>query len=116
MLMGIRDKAFSIALNSIKDKYMNSHLEGIGVVKSIAYKDGKLILTVVLEGLEDHPLSIEAGEIEIAPDGSTIKVGKFNANIPFANNALNRFATNKFNVPEGGARTALKTAKTLLGL
>lgn len=110
-----KDKAVSLALIVIKEKVVNPNLEGIGTVREISYKNGKILLTVILEGLEDHPLSIEASDIEIAPDASTIKVNKFAANIPFAHNALNRFAVTEFNIPEEN-RYALKTAKTILGL
>lgn len=111
----LKNKAVSLALLVIKEKVVNPNLEGIGTVREISYKDGKIYLTIILEGLEDHPMSIEASDIEIANDASTIKVNKFKANKPFLHNALNRFAVCKFDIPES-SRTALKTAKTVLGL
>lgn len=116
MFGGMRDKLVSLALSRMKGRYMDANLEGIGTIKDIAYRQGQLVLTVVLEGLEDRPLTIGASEVEIAPDGSSIKVGKFDSNMAFANNALNRFAVREFPIPEGSARTALKMARTVLGL
>ena len=39
---------------------MDINLEGLGVVREFSYKNGRLFLAITLEGLEDHPISIEA--------------------------------------------------------
>lgn len=116
MFKAIKNKAIAVALNQIKERFVNPNIDGIGVVKSLSYDQGKIQLTVILEGLEDHPLAIEASDIEIAPDGSTIKVGNFMSNLAFAHNALNKFAVREFEVPEGSARTGLLMAKKVMGL
>lgn len=94
---------------------MNPNLEGIGSVRSINYRDGKLWITIILEGLEDHPLEIEAENIKISADGSAVEIGRYAANIAFAQNALNQFGK-KFSIPEGKSRTGLLMAKKILGL
>ena len=94
---------------------MDINLEGLGVVREFSYKNGRLFLAITLEGLEDHPISIEARDIEIAPDGSSVTVKSLMSDMPFAHNAMNRFARGTFEIPESG-RAFLKSAKCLLGL
>lgn len=108
--------AVTFALNRVKEKFVNPNLDGIGQVREISYRDKMLLLTLVLEGLEDRPVEIRCSSIEIAPDGSSVRIGGFESNMPFAQNALNRFATEPFAVPEGSARMAVCAAKKLLGL
>lgn len=94
---------------------MDINLDDLGVIREFSYKNGRLFLTIALEGLQDHPISIEAKDIEIAPDGSSITVKSLVSNMPFVHNALNRFASGTFEVPEN-SRAYVKSAKCLLGL
>ncbi len=112
----IKDKGISMALNSLKEKFVNPNIEGIGTVKAISYADKQLHLTLVLVGLEDRDIDITCKDISIAEDGSSVMVGAYTSNMPFAENALNRFASQPFEVPEGAARGALVMAKKALGL
>lgn len=114
--MGLLSMATTVALKGVKDKLVNPNIEGIGVVKEISFRDRTLFLTVVLDGLEDRPIEISCSRLEIAPDGSSVTVHEFQSNMPFAQNALNRFAVRPFSVPEGGARMAVVAAKKGLGL
>lgn len=116
MLAYLRNKMTTLALNGVKDKFMNPNLDGIGVVREISYRDKMLFLTIALDGLEDRPIDLRCSDIKIAPDGSTITIHGFESNIAFAQNALNRFATRPFKVPEGGARMAVMAVKKALGL
>lgn len=116
MFSCLKNKAIKIALQQLKERVLNPNLEGIGIVKDMVYEDKKLRLTLILAGLEDKPITIQCDDIVIAEDGSSIIVEKFESNMEFARNALNRFATRRFDVPEGMARFALKSAKTVLGL
>lgn len=106
----------SKALNGLKEKFVNPNLEGIATVREIAYRDKMLFLTLILEGLEDKPIEVWGSGVEIAADGSSIKISKYESNMPFAKTALNRFATMPIPVPEGAARLATIAAKKALGL
>lgn len=113
-----RNKSFLLqgdAGQPATEQTMDINLEGLGVVREFSYKNGRLCLTIALEGLEDHPISIEAKDIEIAPDGSSVTVKSLMSDMPFAHNALNRFARGTFEIPESG-RAILKSVKCLLGL
>lgn len=112
----LRNKTAQFALNIAKDKFVNPNLEGICTVNEISYRDKALALTLTLDGLEDHPIEVTCSEIEIAPDCSTITIHKYESNMPFAQNALRRFACKPIPIPEGGARTAVCTARKVLGL
>ena len=116
MFKCVRNCVSNYALRKIKEKLVNPSLDGIGVVREISFREGSLFLTLVLEGLEDRPVDVRCSEIEIAPDGSQIMIHRFESNMPFAQNALNRFAVRPIDIPEGGARVAVLTAKKALGL
>lgn len=116
MIGWLRDKTAQFALNMVKDKFVNPNLDGICTVSDIRYHDKALSLTLALDGLEDRPIEVTCSDFEIAPDCSTITIHKFESNMPFARNALNRFASGPISIPEGGARTAVCAAKKVLGL
>lgn len=114
---GMRSKITNLALGAIKEKIVNPNLEGIGTIKAISYTQGEISLTLVLMGLEDRPINLRASEIAIAPDGSSITVGRFESDMAFVQNGLDKFLAGRpFEIPEGSPRMALKTAKTVLGL
>lgn len=116
MFEAIKDAAVTMALGKIRDKVLAPYLEGIGTVETINYKNKKLFLGLLLNGLP-QPIEVECSEICLAPDGSAVTVNTFSASIPFVQTALDRFAAGKsFEVPEGAARLAAKAAKTVLGL
>lgn len=91
-------------------------ISGITKISEVSFKNGKLLLTATLAGLEDRPIHIEAAEIHVPDDGSSIKIGKFRSDMPFVDNALNRFAMEAFNVPEGDARAVLVEVAKILNL
>lgn len=106
----------NIALNTLKEKLMSQYLDGIGIIKKISYENGKIFLTLILEGLEDKPIDITCSEIDIAADGSAITVRQFESNMPFVKNVLNRYAVKTFAIPSGKARLAAECVKKGLGL
>lgn len=116
MLGSIASAGISMALNGVKEKVVNPNLEGIGVVKEISFRDKKLHLKLVLDGLEDKVIEISCSKVTIAPDGSSVGLSGFSSNMPFAENALNRFAPKAFSVPDGAGRIALVAARKVLGL
>lgn len=116
MFEAMKDAAVTMALGKIRDKVLEPYLEGIGTVETINYKNKKLFLGLQLDGLP-RPIEVECSEISLAPDGSSVTVNKFAANLSFAQTALDRFAAGKsFAVPEGAARFAIVAAKKVLGL
>lgn len=116
MIQRGRDKIVEIALNKIKEKIVDPEIDGIGVVKEIRYKDGKALLTIALEGLEDRPITVEASDIVIAQDGSSITINTFNSNMPFAKKGLTRFLAGKsLPIPEEN-RSSVVMAKKLLNI
>ncbi len=112
----IRDAAATLALRGVKEKLVNPQFWDIGIIRELFFKDGKLFLTVELKGLEDRPIEVCANDISIADDGSEVRIGAFESNMPFAHNALNRFATQVFRIPEGMGRLSLVAVKKTLGL
>lgn len=116
MFACMKNKALQMALNGIKEKFVNPNIEGIATVKEMCWKDKTLYLLLVLNGLEDHPIEVTASDIKIAPDCSSITIGSYDSNMPFAYNALNQFGKSPIAIPEGNARMGLKMAKSALGL
>lgn len=116
MFESMKDAAVTMALGKIRDKALAPYMEGIGTVETINYKNKKLFLGLSLEGLP-QPIEVECSDICLAPDGSTVTVNCFSANLPFAQTVLDRFAAGKsFEIPEGAARLAVVAAKKVLGL
>lgn len=116
MFQCLKESVANFALAKIRKKYVDPVLEGIGVVREISLRNGSLYLVLVLEGLEDRPIDVRCSDIEIAPDGSQIRIGKFESNMPFAQTALNRFGVRPIPIPEGNARVGVVAAKKALGL
>ena len=115
--MGLLDMAVGVALNQVRDKVVNPKLTGIGEVEAITYKDKQLCVKMRLEDLEEHPLEVACTDIELAPDGSNVKIGSFKANKKFMQAALDQYVAGKpIAIPEGGARLAVLGAKKVLGL
>lgn len=112
----LKNRTVNLALNSIKGIVVNPNIEGIGTVQEIKYADGKCHVKLLLNGLEDKPIDITCEDIKIGDDGSYVLIEKFTSNMPFVQNALNKFASQKFDIPEGSARFAVKSAKSILNL
>lgn len=113
-MSGIKDKMVTLALRKVVDMALASWLEGIGAVDDIAYRDGKVFLRLMLEGLAND-VEVECSEIVIAPDGSSVKIDKISSNVACVDTALDRFVAGKsFAVPEGAARLGLIAANKVL--
>lgn len=94
----------------------DASLDGVCVIDEIAYRDKNVFLVIRLSGLEDRPIDIKCEDIIIAPDGSFAQINSFQANYPFAQNALDKFLRGKkFTIP-AKAQKALVLAKKTLGL
>lgn len=115
--MGLLDMGLKIGLDQVRDNVINPRLEGIGKVEDITFKDKKLYARLRLVDLEQHPLEIVCEGIKLAPDGSTVIIGKFTANKSFMQVALDRYLAGKpINVPDGAPRLAVMGARKFLGL
>jgi hypothetical protein len=105
------------ALSELKDRLLNPAVSEIGTITAISYRDKKLFLNVVLNGLEDREIEVSCGRLRIADDGSRISLGAFQSNMPFAQNALNMFAARDYKIPDSTmVRAALVTTKKVLKL
>lgn len=116
MFAFLKNKAINLGLDALKERIMSEYLEGIGVIKALAWKDGRLTVELILNGLEDRPIEVIARDIEIAPDGSSIRINAYEANMPFAATALNRYAVRAFAVPDGLARAAVQAIRKTLAV
>lgn len=95
---------------------MIPNLDGLGIIKSIVWKDGKAQLRFALAGLEDREIDIICGKINISEDGSQVTAGDFSSNMPFMENILNRFASGSFTIKDKNTQAAILAAKTLLDI
>ena len=103
-------------MDKVRDKVINPRLEGVGKLEDLDWKDRKLTGRLLLDGLEHEPLELACEEISLAPDGSSVTVGKFTANKKFAQTALDRYLAGKpIHVPEGAPRLAVSGLAKLLG-
>ncbi len=108
-----KDKLAAKALNTIGKKMVETHLSGIIQLEEVRVENMRPVLYFRLEGVPDKLLTAEVGHIDISDDGRTVSVGKYSSNTAFVENALNRFATLTFDVPES-ASTGLLLAKKFL--
>ncbi|MBQ9407181.1 MAG: hypothetical protein IJU37_10670 [Desulfovibrio sp.] len=91
------------------------NLGDIAKITKIGLESGKLYLSFVLNGLEDKEMQVQCHEVHIAEDGSSLTLGGFESNMPFLQNAFNRFAPKSIALPESAKNTVLMV-KSLLGL
>ena len=106
-----------MAMEGLKKTLINPAIKGIGEITDITFKNRELRLTLLLDGLEDKPVEVICRSVFISPAGDSVTVGDFSSNMPFAQNALNRFAARTYEVPDNPlAKTALKTARKFMGL
>lgn len=90
-------------------------LRGIAVIREVSLKNSRLCLVIELAGLEDRPVEVELGNFSISGDGASVAVGEVRSNMPFVENALERFMPRTFSVPES-ARAAVLAAKAAFGI
>ncbi len=107
------DKTF----NAMRDKVINPKIADIAKVKSIELNDGKINLICTLNGLDDVEINITCNKVSISPDGESITVSDFTSNMPFAENALNAFASREFKIDSGPLiKMGLLAARKMLNL
>lgn len=115
--MGLLEMGMKLPLKMLKDTVINPRLQGIGKVEDLSYHDRRLFARLRLEGLDDRPLEVTCEDIQLAEDGSWLRIGRFEANLKFMQTALDRYVAGQtIAVPEGPARTAVIGARKLLKL
>lgn len=115
--MFLKDMIVDKTLNTVRDKVINPKITDIAKVKAIELKDGKLNLTLTLNGLDDTDISVTCNKLSIAPEGDSVTVSDFTSNMPFAENALNSFATGTYKIDEGPMiKMGLLAARKMLNL
>lgn len=115
--MSIRSILAQKALNTVRDKVLNPKLGEIAKINSMEWREGKLYLTLALNGLEDRDIHVICNRISISEDGSEITLSDFESDMPFVENALNAFASGSHKLPDGSmARMGLAMARKILNL
>lgn len=100
-------KPVEIALNTVARPFLNKAITGYGEILTMKIENKTLKATLVLAGLEDKEIEVECSDVRIAQDGSSISLHDYRSNMPFAEKALNRFATDEYKVETPAVRTAL---------
>lgn len=115
--MFLKNKLADKALNFVREKMINPKVVDIANVKSIELKDGKLNLVMTLNGLEDVDIFVTCNKVSISPEGDSVTVSDFTSNMPFAENALNAFASKEYKIDVGPmAKMGLLAARKMLNL
>lgn len=115
--MFLKNKLVDTTLNIVREKVINPKIAEIANVKSVELKDGKLILSLTLNGLENININVICNKVSISEDGSSIRISDFTSNMPFAENALNSFASGEYKIDAGPmAKMGLLAARKMLNL
>lgn len=110
---GIKKAGIQAALDAAIGP-INTKLEGIAKVKSLVLEGKHIKIQLILAGLEALPLETVCRSVVINDSGTKITLGDFEANKEFLANALNRFATRTFDVPDKfGLQAALRQARSV---
>ena len=111
--MGLFDGLASMMAGSAGKNLINQHIAKYGRLTSLFIKDGQVRAGLLLNGL-DREISVSCASVDIAEDGSTIRLGDFSANVPCIEQALNDFCTRTFEVKSQRAQYALIALRKLL--
>ena len=111
--MGLFDGLASLMADSAGKNLINQHIAKYGRLTSLFIKDGQVRAGLLLNGL-NREISIACASVEIAEDGSQIRLGDFSANVPCIEQALNDFCARTFEVKSPRAQYALVALRKLL--
>lgn len=109
----LREKGAAFTVETLLQAPVENALARYGKVRGIALENGELRLSLALNGLE-REVEIRCSDIDIAEDGSTVRIGTFHSDLACAEQALNDFATSPFPVRSGTARAALVLLRKLM--
>lgn len=109
----LREKGAAFTVETLLQAPVENAIKRYGKVNGIALENGELRLTLALNGL-DREVEIRCSDIDIAEDGSSVRIGTFRSDLPCAEQALNDFATSPFTISHSGARAALVLFRKLM--
>lgn len=112
--MGFFDSLASMMADSAGKNLINQHIAKYGKLKSLFLQDGEIKASLILNGLSDREIAISCGSVDIAEDGSQVRLGDFSSNVSCIEQALNDFCTRTFEVRSTRAQLALMAARKLL--
>lgn len=108
-----KEKAATLALNTVGRSIVNTNLSGIVEFREIRVEDGRPVLHFTLEGLPDREIKAVVHSITIAEDGTSVTLANYESDMPFVQNALNRFASLTVPVKDASVARALSMARFL---
>lgn len=111
--MGFFDGLASMMADSAGKNLINQHIARYGRLTSLSVKDGRVMAGLSLNGLNQE-IAITCASVEIAEDGSAVRLGDFSANVPCVEQALNDFCARTFEVKSTRAQYALTALRKLL--
>lgn len=109
----LREKGAAFTVQTLLQAPVENALARYGKVRGIALENGELRLSLALNGLE-REVEIRCADIDIAEDGSTVRIGTFHSDLTCAEQALNDFATSPFPISSSTARAALVLLRKLM--
>ncbi|WP_297047204.1 hypothetical protein [uncultured Desulfovibrio sp.] len=109
----LRKKGAAFTVETLLQAPVENALGRYGKVKGIALENGELRLTLAPNGL-DREVEIRCADIDIAADGSSVRIGSFRSDLACVEQALNDFATAPFPISHSGARAALVLLRKLM--
>ena len=112
--MGFFDGLASMMADSAAKSLINRHIERYGKLKSLIIQNGDIKASLLLNGLSDREVAISCASVEIAEDGSSVRLGDFSSNVSCIEQALNDFCTRTFEVTATPAQVALRGVRKLL--
>ena len=116
--MGFLDKLkedglINTTLNTLGKNLANKYLDGIMELKEVKMSNKKPMMVFTLNGL-DNEFTAEVGCFSISENGDKIMCGDYHSNMPFIENALNKFAAKTIEISDPKAQTALVLVRKVL--
>ena len=117
--MGFLDKLkedglINTTLNTLGKNLANKYLDGIMELKEVKMVNKKPTLLFTLHGLAGVEFTAEMGCFAISENGDKIMCGDYHSNMPFIENALNKFAAKTIEISDPKAQTALVLVRKVL--
>lgn len=109
----LKERSAAFTVETLLQAPVQKALARYGKVKALALENGELRLTLALNGL-DRDVEIRCSDIDIADDGSSVRIGAFRSDLVCAEQALNDFATSPFTIDHSGMRATLVLLRKLM--
>ena len=114
LFSGFLTDGVNALLNSVGKELAQQYLDGIIELREILIVDRKPTMVFTLTGMPDRELSAVVGTVDISEDGSSVRLSNFSSNVPFLENALNRFVTRPIPIEDAKVAFALRKARSFL--